>query len=739
MIRFNVLSGVLKPVLTEDASTEEKYIADKIAGAFNGVSQGSANYKSLMQSLDQEFNRGNYKYQDYIDDQTISEIENFYESASGIKPWDSTKQGTDVNNIDFNFYKGLVPDKVNAYNEAKQSVSFAGRKLQDLDVVKQYPDLNSYLHADYTFVGAPGGLPGKPRQFDEYTEKLRAPTDRERQILRETLLGRTAEKPESLAESVAQNFVDTQGEKTFGALSADVLKQTLEEYGRALKQEQMTGMLQNLGLPSINNFKQDIKNSILGDVAVGGFLGVGSKSDTGKGLSAALDKGLGIGSSVSYNWQKWFDETLAKRYENMQEIRDPQDAEKTYKLEKTFATNFIKDYLKPRFDTSKSINEFISYMDVKADEQNVLQTQLASSSLKELANRQAQTFVNSLGSVNTVRQFDPKFYWNPELISGTDSNQKESLYTQQKQDIERAWNTRDGDQKIKSGKTWKQLAYEYGADVNNKDDFARLHYQILGRDKGYDPVADTYNRQDLAAFIQGDLAKALQAEKSTYSNPVFRDFVSSQAKAAEFVDKLDVANLPGDLKEKLKSLGYNEKTDPADQIKEALTQILSTDPALEIRQKIKELNEQRIKPTQEYLGYGYIQRATDEETKTQAGGSALYSIFKKAGYGGSENEFYTEFFPDATEEDKSLTASTVGKSTSKEGLQSLMGFSLPNFSDPFAAIGSLSSMMEDSSTKKAETFTPKRSTYFKYFEDEEDAGAPSYFNIGKGGSFGSVF
>lgn len=739
MIRFNVLSGVLKPVLTEDATEEEKYIAEKIAGSFNGVSRGATNYKSLLQSLDQEFNRGNYKYQDYIDDQTISEIENFYESASGIKPWDSTKQGTDVNNIDFNFYKGLVPDKVKAYDEAKQSVSFAGKKLQDLDVTKQYPDLNSYLHADYTFVGAPSGLPGKPRQFDEYTESLRAPTDQERQILRETLLGRTAEKPESLAESVAQNFVDTQGERTFGALSADVLKQTLEEYGRALKQEQMTGILQNMGLPSINNFKQDIKNSILGDVAVGGFLGVGGETDTGNGLSAALDKGLGIGNSVSYNWQKWFDETLAKRYENMQEIRDPQDAEKTYKLEKTFVTNFINDYLKPRFDTSKSISEFISYMDVKADEQNVLQTQLASSSLKELANRQAQTFIDSLGSANTIRQFDPKFYWNPELISGTDSNQKESLYAQQKQDIEGAWNTRDNGETIKDGKTWKQLAYEYGADINNKDDFARLHYQIIGRNKGYDPVADTYNRQDLAAFIQGDLSKALEAEKSTYSNPVFRDFVSSQAKAAEFVDKLNVANLPDDLKDKLNSLGYNEKTDPTDQIKEALTQILSTDPALEIRQRIQELNEQRIKPTQEQLGYGYIQRDTDEETKTQAGGSALYSIFKKAGYGGSENEFYTEFFPDATEEDKSLTASTISESTSKEGLQSLMGFSMPNFSDPFAAIGSLSSMMEDSSTEKAETYTPQRSTYFKYFQDEEDAGAPSYFNIGKGGSFGSVF
>lgn len=739
MIRFNMQSGILSPIASEGTTEEEKYIGQRIADRLNGVSNGTGSYKSILEGLDKELSKTDYKYQDYIDEQTISEIEEFYTKARGIKPWDSTKQGANLNNIDFNFYKGLVPDKVKTYSDAKESISFGGKKLEDVDITKQYPDLNSYLHADYTFVGAPGGLPGKPRTFDEYTETLRPPTDRERQILRETLLGKSKEKPESLAETVAQNFVDVQGERTFGALSADVLKQTLTEYGRALKKEQMAGVLQNLGMPDVNSFKQDIKNSILGDVAVGGFLGLGEDTKTGKGLSAALDKSLGIGNSVEYNWQKWFDETLAKRYQDMQEIRDPADAEKTYKLEKTFVNNFINDYLKPRFDTSKSINEFISYMDVTQEEQNVLQTQLASSALKDYANKQAQTFINSLGKQSVVRGFDPKFYWNPELLSGTDVTSKQNLYTQQKNDINQAWNAREQDQKVKDGKTWKQLAYEYGVDVNNKDDFARLHYAVLGKDKGYDPVADTYNRQDLAAFIQTDLTKALEAEKSSFSNPVFRDFISAQSKAAEFVDKLNIANLPSDLQTKLKELGLNEKTDPADQIKDALTQILSTDPALEIRQKIQALNEERIKPTQKELGYGYIQRDTDVEVKKEAGGSALYSIFKKAGYGGTENEFYTEFFPDATETDKSLTASTVGKASTKGGVQSLMGFELPDFSDPFAAFGSLESIMSDNSVERGETYTPKRSTYFKYFEDEEDAGAPSYFNIGKGNVFGSVF
>jgi hypothetical protein len=59
------------------------------------------------------------------------------------------------------------------------------------------------------------------------------------------------------------------------------------------------------------------------------------------------------------------------------------EAKEAYELDKAFAQSFVQDYLKPRFDNSKSISEFISYMDVKEDEQNVLQTQLASSALKD--------------------------------------------------------------------------------------------------------------------------------------------------------------------------------------------------------------------------------------------------------------------------------------------------------------------------------------------------------------------
>jgi hypothetical protein len=735
MIRFTVSSGMLVPVLSNTATTTETETADEIARNLNAVTKGSTNYKQTLEALDGKLAKTDPGYRQYIDEQTISEIENFYQTAKGIQPWNAKTQGANLDSIDFNFYKKIVPEVVTNYTNATQSVGFAGRKIADIDVTKQYPDLNSYLHANYTFVGAPSGLPGKPKQFTEYTETLRAPTDKERQILRETLLGRTQEKPDSLADLAAQNFVDVQGERAFSALSADVLKQTLNEYNQALKQQQMTGVLQGMGLPNVNNFKQDIKNAILGDMEGGGFLNLS------EGLSKNLDKSLGIGSSVAYNWQKWFDETLAKRYQTMQEIKDPNDATKTYKLEQQFVTNFINDYLKPRFDTSKSISEFVSYMDVKEDEQNVLQTQLASSALKEFANKQATAYINALGQQTVTRGFDSDFYWNPSFVTGTRNQQKQNLYAEQKSNVEADWNQRNNNVAVKDGKTWSQLAYEYGSDLNNKNDFARLHYEIIGKNKGYDPVADTYNRQDLARFIQGDLSKALESQKASFGNPTFLKFVSANSKATELVDKLNIANLPAELQGKLKELGINEQTDPAESVKQALTQILSTDPALEIRENIRQLNEANIKPTQENLGYGYIQREEDEKIISRPGGSQLYQIFKKAGYGGNENEFYTEFFPDATEEDKNLTASTIGRASTKEGLQSVMGFNFGaiDFSDPFAAIGSLSSMLEEDNTSKKETYVPKRSSYFSYFEDEEDEGAPSYFNMSTKGGFGSLF
>lgn len=593
--------------------------------------------------------------------------------------------------------------------------------------------------------------PIQPKEFTPYTEQTRPLTDREHQILRESLLGIPAGGGESIVNLASQKYSNLAGERTFGALRTDALKQTLKEYQNALKKEQSYTLLQGMGLPSSASFKEDIKNSILGDIGAGGFLAFGKGEEVEKGLSKGLEKALGIQSSVQYNWQKWFDETLSKRYEELKEVTDPTDAKNIYSVEKEFAKNFITDYLAPRFDASKSIAEFISYMDVAAEDENILQTQTVSSALKDYAAKKAEAYLNDLKTKGVTKEFDPVFYRSPDLISGTDKADKADLYAQQKNAIQKAWENRKSDEAVKDGMTWASLAYQYGVDLDNENDFARLHYEVLGKDKGYDPVADTYTSRDLSNYIQTDLAEALQAQKALYSpDAVFVDFVSSEQKANEFVEKLNIQALPSDLKNRLRGLGYNEKTDPEETVKEALLGLLRTDPAIEIRERIKQLNEEEIKPTQEKLGFGYIQRDTDEEVKAPEGGTALFNLFKKSGYAGTEKEFYTDFFPDATDEDKNLYAA---KSTTKKpgSAAEMLGFNLPNMSDPFSAMASIDSLFQDSSPQK--TTLPTKSSYFNIFTNEEDEGAPSYFKMGTSkttvskspsaqdflGSFGSFF
>ena len=584
--------------------------------------------------------------------------------------------------------------------------------------------------------------PKKLREFTPYTEELRAPTDLERQILRTALLNVPEGQQLSWAQEAADAYVNKKGEEIFKNLSADVLKQTINAYKDALAKEQRYTMLQGMGLSDVTDMKEEIKNSIMGDIGFGGFTGFGQGAEQKKALSERLDKALGIGSSVQYNWQKWFDDTISKRYQDLETLKklegteiSEEETERLNELQK-LGQAFVQDYLKPRFDTSKSISEFISYMDVKEEEQNVLQTQLASNALKDYAQKQAEAFINSLGTTPLTREFDPKFYRNPTLLTGTDRPEKKGLYEQQKNEIA---SLNPDDVVEKEGKTWKQLAYEYGLDiVNNPDDFARLHYEIVGKDKGYDPVADSYTKADLAEYVKTDLANALEKQKGTYVNSVFTPFVSAESKASELAGKMNLENLPAEYKTRLRDLGFNEKEDPVDQVKDALAQILRTDPALEIREQIRQLNEQQVKPTQEKLGFGYIQRESDEEIKTQTGGSALFNVFKKAGYTGSESEFYTDFFPDATEEDKQLSYSSKAMKA-KGGVGDLLGFSMPDFSDPFSAMSSLDQMLGEDTTKKKETYTPTRATYFNFFQDEEDEGAPSYFKMGSSSGLGSLF
>ena len=69
---------------------------------------------------------------------------------------------------------------------------------------------------------------------------------------------------------------------------------------------------------------------------------------------------------------------------------------KEYTFDPEFTRNFIADYLKPRFDHSKSMAEFVEYLGNEDTGENLLTTQTVSTALKEYGEKMAQTYIDYL-------------------------------------------------------------------------------------------------------------------------------------------------------------------------------------------------------------------------------------------------------------------------------------------------------------------------------------------------------
>jgi hypothetical protein len=159
--------------------------------------------------------------------------------------------------------------------------------------------------------------------------------------------------------------------------------------------------------------------------------------------------------------------------------------------------------------------------------------------------------------------------------------------------------------------------------------------------------------------------------------------------------------------EVLKEVGLEDFTGTLDELKEYIIEALRTGSAQEIREQIKYLNEKRKKPTQEILGVTYIEREEDYKKEQPKAETQLYKTFQSAGFQGTEDEFYEEFFPDLNREDQAL----LTKAGSDEGLT----FDFGDYSDPFASLTSIQSFFGDEEDEA---------------DDEEDTGpTTNYFSL----------
>jgi hypothetical protein len=529
--------------------------------------------------------------------------------------------------------------------------------------------------------------------------------------------------------------------KKFGALTQNVLKDTFDQLRRAKAKEQelaLMGQFSTFG--EIMDVNKSLTDSLLGDTGVGGFLPFMGK-DSGldsKTLEKQLRGVTGINNNVVYNWQQWFDDSIKKNYSEFEdeylELGYTADeaadaAEQQVNIQKSFAESYITDYLKPRFDESRSMNEFVEYLDVRQEEQNPFQTQSLVNAVNEVGELQAKAYLDQIRDSAVDKKFNSDFYFDP--VGAGMSVGLQNQYDNQKKIVEEDWdnarnNPNQAADPLNPGQgTWAELAYRYGADVNDKQQFAQLHYQVKGKNPNYkfDPAEDVINAGKVKDHIYKNILPKLIDEAGKQPT-VFGQFIRPEEFAEDMIEGLD-PNQPEEWNAALEQVGLADFQGTAVDLKNYIAENFRTGSATDIRAQLKYLNEKREKPTQELLGVEYIQR--DEDYKTDAklqGETQLFKVFQDAGYEGSEDDFYDNVFPDLDPGSQKLL-SQVGET----GRINIEGLGEDYRKNPFAAFGAISGLTGDeggvfgTQKKEKEPEKERESSYFTFdvdYDDEEE-------------------
>jgi len=681
--------------------------------AFNSSPGG--NYKTLLSNIASGANMSAAEKAQFFS-QAKPSFDQFYLEKKVGTPWDPTINGAQppTGGFDPLYYEKNYPDALTGWNRANAE-SLDGYAYKDLDITARYSK-ETYLQQYYTNVGKAlnqrGNAAVDPAQATTYKEAL---TDADYQLYRDKILGLGAPTDTTILETKLQTVLtdkDLQEQQMFGALAQDVLKESITELKKAKMTENGIAVLRGLpGYEEIYSINTTLANSILGDSGVGGLLAFTQNTEAAQ---TSLEKqfegitGVKTSNAAVYNWQQWFDNVLVKKYETGLTVTDPTDVSKQYQVDQAFATKFITDYLKPRFDTSRSMDEFVSYIDVKEEEQNVFQTQSALDSLRQVADLRAKSYLDSIKAASPV-SFNADFYFTP-----TGTSVKSDLYLQQSTEVAADWEL------AKAGDPfWAKEAYRYGIDVNDKAAFAKLHYQVKGLGKGYDPAPDVISIENAQNYIDTTILPAIQAEKLAIGDASFLQFVTPE----EFADSLLAGVSPeankAEWQKLLEQFGLNDTGQTVEELRNYIIDALRTGAAKDIRESIKYLNEKKLTPTQERLGVTYIERPEDAKPSTSTSQTQLFKVFQSAGYQGSEDEFYETFLPDVDRNEQiALTKAGTGTGFLVEGFSS---------TDPFSALGSLEDFFtvpDEAPTSAEEKTTAKPSTsssYFKLFDGSTDA------------------
>ena len=789
----------------------------KINEAYDKVVDGTPTNPSIVTStMGQDYITQRQRIRDLgIDAKTITDIEtnfkDFYKTEK-VTPFDVTKiikpsSPDGLKKLEVEYYKTQAPTAAAAWDEAF--------KNDDLDILARYGSEKDYFNWHYSTQGKQNGIRAyKEDPTTKTTDYKETLLDSEKQELRD--IADEGKAPSASFDALLTKILGTKEKgdvKKYGALVQNVLKDTVDELNKMKTKEQEWDLYRGLeGFSEITDLNKTLANSMTGDIGVGGFLpltGNKSEKDLTEGLEKQLGSITGLQNNVTYNWQKWFDDTLTNKYgidykefdatEDTLDVINaaiktkPEDiydktnnkfkdtfikeagfktSEELFKfleaqkesgssllsdlqnsgtdktkletmkgtlqekvktletnkdrnlnltftsgssipeeveIDSGFARDFIDKYLKPRFDYSKSMSEFIDYMNVDEKNKNPFQTTDRLETVKNYTRAVAKDLTSTLGDEARNVQFNPDFYFDPKDPYTTELKQEN--YKQQKIIIEQDWNTARKEpntfinEKVPALGTWAQNAELYKINLGDKGEFARLHYQIIGKDANLDANLDP------GSTLKAELEAPVNIRAQSLGT-VFGEFITPEGFADLLLKGIDPFKDKPQYQELLKQYNLSKDTGFED-LKDTIINAIKTDTAAEIRNKIKTLQEEDETPTQRELGVSYIERSEDADTTTAK--TELYNTFKSVGYKGTEKEFYTDYMPDADPSDVKLLSDVT------KGKMPELDIDFLKSKDPFEMLSKITDI--DSPPPKISTKT-KTNSYFKIGtdddEDEED-------------------
>ena len=401
-------------------------------------------------------------------------------------------------------------------------------------------------------------------------------------------------------------------------------------------------------------------NSMLGD----GLSSLTQELSQDFGIKSDVFKTSALNSSATYSWQKWFNDELAKRYDpNSSSNRIKSVLGEATVEEIGLASSFMNDFLRKRFDASKSLAEFTSY--INPDEP----TQLLEKESTALWNQYStDNYYSLLGNITDPNSnlgnfwnllqsswkegvgFDANYYKNQQVV---DSNNK-------KKSIEQLWvdmrnihqiamdkNTTDlkpGDfdstmrsalgvttdaeltNRINEYRAWWNRAFEYGSNIDDLDQFTKMHYNVYKQDLASSnpsrlvvPADGAVLRVNSPDAIKDSdkekiqsMAEKLAYEATNYINQIqYGEFMTPEEYVKTLMGNSDMSAMF-----KGTALDGSSETDILKEFNNEFVGVVSSYAGEQIRNNIRMLLEQNQAPNQELLGVEYIERTKEQALST---------------------------------------------------------------------------------------------------------------------------